>query len=62
MYHQGSVILFGKTPTRNTAAYPSRFYIAFLNGLSIYDAVKMEEDFQELSAKAPWTHSGKYFG
>lgn len=47
---------------RNTAAYLSRFYIAFLNGLSIYDAVKMEEDFQELSAKAPWTHSGKYFG
>ncbi|KAJ5253129.1 hypothetical protein N7489_003539 [Penicillium chrysogenum] len=35
--------------TRNTAAYPSRFYIAFLNRLLIYDAVKIEEDFQELS-------------
>lgn len=62
MYHQDSAISFGKIPTRSIIAYRSRFYTTFLNGLSIYDAVKMGEDFQGSSAKAPWTLSGKYFG
>ncbi|KAJ5384231.1 hypothetical protein N7517_002142 [Penicillium concentricum] len=62
MYHQGSAVSFGKIPTRNTTAYRSRFYTTFLNGLSIYDVVKMGEGFQESSAKAPWIRFGKYFG